>query len=311
MNKLVKMGCLLFMLVRCCRYAHTKERYFALQMTLCMALIFGMASTQICCHAQSNAATYTQQVLKAPYTLVFSVFVYKPDLLLRSNTPLASYQSGTLTLSSNGKRFLYDAKFGKWSNIIICDTNSDTAYSYDNRYGNANIQPGANLGRASMRLLPMPGSGYDFYPMFQSFKYASTGPSHSTMAIIGGVTGGTSNYIEGMSYQDAVVYLNHGSHPATVSACMVTVPGRPALAVDIWKFSGYRMLGSVPIARNTDYVINTSTVDGQWPPRAMKQDGEIRYTLVTASTTALPDAQFGLESYLPSGCTVNDERQAP
>jgi len=261
--------------------------------------------------AHDNSSGYRPPVLKAPYTLVFSVQVESPNRILRKSTPVKSQQTGTLTLSAKGKRLLYLAKFGKWRNTIICDMATDTEYYYDNRYGNAIIQPGANMWVSLMNLLPMPGVGYDFYPMFQSLKYSSTGPSFATMASIGAVTSVTDNYIQGMKYQDTLVGLSREAQPPTVSSCKMMVTGKPALVEQAWKFSGYRMLGSVPVAGKIDHVLNVSSIDGLWPPHGMKRDGEIRYTLLTLSAAPLPDRQYNLETYLPPNCAVSDARKSP
>jgi hypothetical protein len=272
-----------------------------------ISLIFGQA----CGLAQGNLAVYTPPVLKAPYTLTFSVQVEKPNIQLRKNTPVTSQQTGTLTLSDNGKKFVYLAKFGKWSDVIICDTTTDTEYSYDNRFVGAFIMPGVNMGLVNMSMLPMPGVGYDFYPMFQSFHYLGSGPSRANMATIGAASAATDNYVQSLAYQDTIVQVNHKSIVPTVSSCKMIVTNMPALVEEIWRFSKYRMLGSVPVAGAIDHVINTPTVQGPWPPQAMMRDGEVRYTLLTASTAALPDRQYDLESYLPRGCAVNDARKSP
>ena len=261
--------------------------------------------------AQTKPDTFVPTVLKAPYTLVFGVRVEKPGYQLRGDTPLKPQQKGTLTLSSNGKDILYLAKFNKWSEIIICDTTTDTEYLYKKPSYDAIIQPGIKSGLIRMSLLPMPGSGYDFYPMFNSFEYSRTGQSHATMAMISQVTAVTNGIIQSMLYQDTLVEINRGVYPHTVAACRNVIAGRPGLAEETWHYSKYRMVDSVPIAGFIDHVLNTSSTAGVWPPNSIKKDGEVQYTLLSASTKPLPERSYNLTNYLLPGTVISDARKRP
>jgi thiol-disulfide isomerase/thioredoxin len=221
---------------------------------------------------------------------------------------LLSNRTGTLTISTNGNRVLYLASFGKWRNVIICDKSTDTEYYYNNSTINAVIQPGVKTGLVSMSLLPMPGVGYDFYPMFQSYKPSSTGQANADMATIGSVTGVANNVIQDMLYQDTLVDVKQGSPYSIISRCERVVPERPTLALEEWDYSKYRLVGSVPVAGSIDYVDNASA-DGTWPPKAIVKDGEVRYKLLSATASAMPSRQYDLRTYLPPTSIVADARQ--
>lgn len=269
-------------------------------------LVSGTPASQ----AQSSTS-FVPPELTAPYTLTFSVQIIKPSYVLENSLyqekGFDGRQKGILTISSNGTRFLYMAKFGNWSDVIICDKAANDQYKYDTAFANAVVQPGVDDALAGMCLLPMPGTGYDFYPMFQTFTPSATGSSHGAMAVIGAVSSAVDGVAQAMLYQDALVTTRLSGFGETILSCKVVVPQNPALPEDLWTFSDYRMIGSVPVAGSIDHV-NYISVGGQWPPSAMQPDGEVRYSLVSSSTKACTDQQFDLRSYLPTGLVVADAR---
>lgn len=274
-----------------------------------MCLVSGFA-LQTGGYAQSNSASYTSPVIKASYTLVFTARVEKPTQQWLTHIGRKNLMKpGKITISSNGRKTLYLAQFGSWRSVAVFDVSNGNAYSYDSYIYNAIVSTGIDNALESMWLLPMPGVGYDIYPMFHSFRYSKTGMSHGRMAVLGAVASETNGVIKDMSYRDADIIMTTWKGHSVVSSCKIMMPIKLPLVEESWAFSGYRNFGSLAVAGSISRITSVPAVSGQWPPRAMKIEGEIHYTLNSLSQTSLPSRQYDLENYLPNGYAITDYRR--
>lgn len=310
---------------------------------LIIYLLAGIAglNTGVNSHAAGSPAGYDPPLLKAPYTLVFSVknvdvakeppVVDTPKVKIYSGDPLAQQSDSPLklTFSNNGHRVLYLLESGNLKTIIICDIDQNVVYSYRSGAYNAIVKPGALQGVLKMGLLPMPGVGYDVYPMFRSFSQPASGVAHADMARIGAVLTGPDGRFLDLRYDDVLVRINSKTSPITLDSCVRHLPDAPEKISDYWTFSGITSLGSVPISKETVHVLYkpavthiqseqsagpNGTTTGTYttridPASPMVVDRKTTYTLSSATQSALPPAEYNLEFYLPANCVINDLRK--
>lgn len=281
--------------------------------------------------AQDLHASYSPPVLKAPYTLVFSMQVIQLTKI-QSHTldgALPKKKEGPLrlTISNNGHRFLYRLDAGAWKNIVICDLDNDASYHYNSDLSNAIIEPDALKGITQMSLLPMPGVGYDICPMFQSFDYTPSGVSHAHM-VNSHATGKDINGKLTFANWDAVVKFNGESH-SILKSCIIYRTGTSDKLSQSWTFSGVKYLGVIPISREFTHTLFIpasmqvkvqDTVSGDKsstqteivtydPASPTIPSTKAVYTLINCSESALPDKDYKLETYLPEKIIINDFRQ--
>ena len=307
-----------------------------------MILFIEMASGA-CMSAEMLPTTYNPPLLKAPYTLVFSVQnVQVAERTPAIHTPHGDVYAGelppphsdlplTLTFSVSGHRILYLLDSGKWRNIIICDLDANNVYTYRNDVANAIVQSGVLDGIIKMDLLPMPGVGYDICPMFQSFNFSSLGLSHAKMVNIGKGLAATSpdGRTIGMRYDEASVDIDNKRRPQILKACTIYLVGATDKVSQTWTFSGTKFLGSVPISEEIAHVLykpasvhfeshQIVNPDGSKtesysysldPAFPMIVDRKVSYRLMSATNKALPAKNYDLETYLPPKCIITDLRK--
>jgi hypothetical protein len=296
-------------------------------------------ASEICAYAQNLPVSYSPPVLKAPYTLVFSVNktqfikIASPAKgkknLYYSDEPIPKKLNGplTLTFSVNGHRILYLLQAGKWKNVKICDLDHDYFYYYNSELSNAIIQPGALIGIARMSFFPMPGVGYYVCTMFQSFSLSSSGLSHAKMIINRSIIKDTNGKLN-FSSRDALVEIDSKNNPPILKSCVIYRRGASAKLAESWTFSGVKYLGVVPLSKKSVHLLyipasthveshqaansegsTTATSTITFDPKSPTiPESKTVYTLISCTDKALPNKDYNLETYVPEKCIITDFR---